>query len=209
MTTITSRASGDTKNNKHCQRHNGPRDSITFTFIFIFPDKNLFKDGATCISYKFGHQMALLVLLVNVANSWCFLHHHLHWLQIYPSDSAICIGYNIGPRLPLLALVTSLVIQWRHLHYHIALDCPIDLLSLSARVTSVKSAKGLWDNRTHRSEWPLIKNFDVIHVLHLSHGQKLRKPWPLAASQRALLRLYRTITKPSKWCSNGNLVEGF
>ena len=39
--------------------------------------------------------------------------------------------------------------RWRHLHCHIAWDCPltssvgIELLSSSARVTSVKSTKGL------------------------------------------------------------------
>ena len=48
-----------------------------------------------------------------------------------------------------LALVSILATRWRHLHCHIAWDCPltssvgIELLSSSARVTSVKSAKPL------------------------------------------------------------------
>ena len=50
--------------------------------------------------------------------------------------------------LPLV-LVSILATRWRHLHCHIAWDCPltssvgIELLSSSARVTSVKSANSL------------------------------------------------------------------
>ena len=35
---------------------------------------NQFHDGATCISSKFGHQMAPHSLVVNLATRW----HHLH-----------------------------------------------------------------------------------------------------------------------------------
>ena len=60
----------------------------------------------------------------HLATKW----HHLHLFQSWPSD------------------VTNLAIRLRHMHYHIALDYPIgiisyQLVSLSARVTSVKSAQ--------------------------------------------------------------------
>ena len=78
--------------------------------------------------------MALPSLLVNVANSWCFL-----------PDGATCINSNIGHQvvplaLPLIqiALFTSLV--------------GIELLSSSTRVTSVKSAKGGSATQLERSD---------------------------------------------------------
>ena len=47
--------------------------------------------GATCISCKFGFQMALLALLVNVANSPA------------PPGGATCIGYKFGHQVATLA----------------------------------------------------------------------------------------------------------
>ena len=65
--------SRDTLNTKHCQRHNGPR-VLSPWLAKSFSTKiisNWFQsepDGIrTCISCKFGHQMALLALVVNFA----------------------------------------------------------------------------------------------------------------------------------------------
>ena len=94
--------------------------------------------GGTSIGCKFGLQIALLALLVNVTNIWCFLHH-----QVAP-----------------LAIVTNLATRWRHLYYfelwppssatcisfksdHHEGHIGIELLSSSASITSLKSAKGL------------------------------------------------------------------
>ena len=61
-------------------------------------------------------------------------------------------GHQVVP----LALVSILATRWRHLHCYIAWDCPltssvgIELLSSSARVTSVKSAKPLVVTDGHR-----------------------------------------------------------
>ena len=62
--------------------------------------------------------MAPLALVQNLATGW----HILHWLQIWPPDGATCIA-----ALPWIALL--------------ALSVSIELVSSSARVTSVKSVK--------------------------------------------------------------------
>ena len=74
-----------------------------------------------CIGCKFGLQMALLALLVNVANSWWFSHHqlaplamvinlstrwgHLHWFELWPPGRATCIA-----TLPMIVVLTSSVV---------------------------------------------------------------------------------------------------
>ena len=79
------------------------------------------------ISSNFGHQIALHALVVDLAN----------------------IRYKFGHQVLPLALVSILATRWRHLHCHIVWDFPlassvgIELLSSTARVTSVKSAKGV------------------------------------------------------------------
>ena len=103
-------------------------------------------DGATCISCKFGHQMALLALFANLATRWS----HLHKLQIWPPDGTTCIsckfghqmaplalvankifqsnfgttwiGCKFGHQMAPLALVTNFPTRFSHLHCHIALD---------------------------------------------------------------------------------------
>ena len=50
-------------------------------------------DGATCIDYKFHHQ-----------------------LQLWPLGGATCIGWKLGHQVVPLAFVQHLVIRWRHLH---------------------------------------------------------------------------------------------
>ena len=116
-------------------------------------------DGATCISCKFGQQMALLVLVPNLAIIW----HHFLQLQFQPP-------------MATLALVPVLATKWRHLHQFqswppgnitciatlpwialLASSVSIEFVSSSARVTSVKSAKGILsylvrDNQIHRSD---------------------------------------------------------
>ena len=115
---------------------------------------------------KFGNNMAPLALFANLATRWS----HLHMLQIWPPDGTTCISCKFGHQM---ALVQNLVISWRHLHCFqswppdcvtciatlpwialLALSASIELVSSSARVTSVKSTKGLslTDIRTQRSD---------------------------------------------------------
>ena len=70
-------------------------------------------------SCKFSHQMAQLGLVQNLVIRW----RHLHCLQSWPPGCVTCIA-------ALLWIVLF------------ALSVSIDLVSSSARVTSVKSAKG-------------------------------------------------------------------
>ena len=91
--------------------------------------------GATYFSCKFSHQMAPLALVANLATRW----HHLHWFQSWPPGNVTCIA-----TLPWIALL--------------ALSVSIEFVSSSARVTSVKFAKGvslsllLREKQTHRSD---------------------------------------------------------
>ena len=88
-------------------------------------------DGTTCTSCIFGQQLGLLELVTSLATKCC----HLHQFQFWPPGGATCIA-----TLSRIALSTSSV--------------GIELLSSSARVTSVKSANsvGLRQTWTHRSD---------------------------------------------------------
>ena len=76
--------------------------------------------GTTCIRCKFDHQITPLALVANLATRW----RHLHCIQRWPPDCVTCIA-----TLPWIALL--------------ALSVSIELVSSSARVTSVKSQQGL------------------------------------------------------------------
>ena len=67
--------------------------------------------------------MARLALVANMATRW----RHLHRLQIWPPDGATCI--SCIATLPWIALL--------------ALSVSIELVSSSARVTSVKFQQGV------------------------------------------------------------------
>ena len=129
-------------------------------------------DGTTYISCKFGHQMALLALVVNLATRWRYLHQlqicppggatciscklahqvaplalvqnlvirwrHLHWFQSWPSGGATCRSYKFGHQVASLALPHCLGLPIG------IISNSIELVSSSARVTSVKFHKGLW-----------------------------------------------------------------
>ena len=49
--------------------------------------------GDICFSYKFGHQMAPLALVANLATRW----RHLHKLQVAPSGDQICNFMQVVP----------------------------------------------------------------------------------------------------------------
>ena len=110
--------------------------------------------GVTCISSNVGHQVALLALFVNVANSWCSLHNQVAPLELVTN---IATRWCIGSAT-----------RWRYFYYlqvfhqvaPLALPLPtyvllpssvgIELLSSSVGVKSVKSAKcrETWTHRT-------------------------------------------------------------
>ena len=92
-----------------------------------------------------GHHMKILAMIANLFNGWC----HLHQLQIWPPSGTTCIGSTFSHQVAPLALFPKLATRSRHLHCYIGLDCllalsvSIELVSSSARVTSVKFQKGL------------------------------------------------------------------
>ena len=77
----------------------------------------LIANAATCISCKLGPQVAQLALVQDLVISW----HHLHCFQSWPPSRITCIA-----TLPWIVLLISV---------------SIELVSSSARVTSVKSRK--------------------------------------------------------------------
>ena len=85
-----------------------------------FCDRNQFEGGMTCISSNFGHQMALLALVVNFISRWLYL----HFLSILQIDS------TFGHQVTSVALFgTKVFHQVVSLHCHIALECPIGIIS--------------------------------------------------------------------------------
>ena len=99
-----------------------PTSSQLFLNFFspFFNFQNWPLGGATYISCKFDQQVGLLASVANLAIRWPCLHQ----LQIWPPGGATCIA-----TLPWIALLASSV-------------C-IELVSSSARVTSVKFQKGV------------------------------------------------------------------
>ena len=111
-----------------------------------------------------GHQVALLALIANLVTRW----RYLYQLQIGPPDGATCISCKLGGATSIGSKVghhvgygdtcisdkfghqvASLALPWIVL---LALSVGIELVSSSARVTSIKSTKALalGENRTHR-----------------------------------------------------------
>ena len=129
--------------NELCQRHNGPsllRQSFLWVNFFwsscvanlatyhlqVNNFVNTIWGGTTCISCKLGHQVAPLALIQKLVTGLC---RYLHWFQIWPPGCIVtlhCLG------LPII----------------LALSVFIELVSSSARVTSVKCQKCL-----ERREW--------------------------------------------------------
>ena len=129
--------------------------------------------------------MAPLAFVANLTTRW----RHLHYLQIWPPDGATCISCKFGHQMAQLGLVQNFVIRWRHLHclqnwppgcvtciatllwiVLLALSVSIDLVSSSARVTSVKSTQppSVRDTRTQRSDQghlgPIKKGKFGLHI---------------------------------------------
>ena len=82
--------------------------------------------------------MAPLALVPNLATRWC----HLHWLQIWPPDDTTCISWlhQIESSSVETCITRVATLPWNAL---LALSVSIEFVSSSARVTSVKSAKGI------------------------------------------------------------------
>ena len=96
-------------------------DSVTWTnFVNNMAPLALVANLATCISCIFGHQVTQRGLVQNLVMRWC----HLHCLQSWPLGWVTCIATLLW--IALLALSVS-----------------IELVSSSARVTSVKPAQGV------------------------------------------------------------------
>ena len=72
--------------NKHCQRHNGPREQgIDYVFWVLskVEMKTSWRDcsryrvntlGPLCLCFNFGHQVALHKLVASMATRWHYLH---------------------------------------------------------------------------------------------------------------------------------------
>ena len=65
--------------------------------------------GAIWIGCKFGLQIALLTLIINVANTWFFLHHKTQ-------GGTNCNGYKFSHQMAKLAWVPILATNWHYLH---------------------------------------------------------------------------------------------
>ena len=117
-----------------------------------------------------GHQMVPLALVKILATRWRHLHWLQMWspggttcisCKFYQLGEAPCISCKSGHQVAPLALVQNLVFRWRHFDCVqcwppgcitciatlpwialLALSVSIELMSSSARVTSVKSQKG-------------------------------------------------------------------
>ena len=83
--------------------------------------------------------MTPLTLVANLATRW----HHLHTLQIWPQDDTTCISIKIGHQMAPLASVYITCIASLPWIALLALSASIELVSSSARVTSVKSNQTL------------------------------------------------------------------
>ena len=96
----------------------------------------------------FGHQMELLALIANLATR----RHHLHQLQIGSPSGTTCIGSKFGHQLAPFALLPKLATRLHHCIATLpwiallALSVSIELVSSSARVTSVKSYTTSWSD---------------------------------------------------------------
>ena len=101
--------------------------------------------SATCINYKFVHQMAPLALLQiwPPDGATCILHFFqswptgrvtciatLPWIALLALSVCTCIGSKFGHQLAPLALLPKLATRLCYLYCYIALDCPIDIISL-------------------------------------------------------------------------------
>ena len=109
-------------------------------------------DSVTCISCIFGHQVAQLGLVQHLVIRW----RHLHCLQSWPPGCVTCIA-----TLPWIALL--------------ALSVSIELVSSSARVTSVKSQQGV--SLTDRHPDPKIGPQVYLGPIKMGHiwcGSKKR-----------------------------------
>ena len=67
--------------------------------------------GATCISYKFSHQVAPLASVGNLVTRWC----HLYFFKIKPPCGSTCISSKFSHQVAPLVLVQNLTTRWRHL----------------------------------------------------------------------------------------------
>ena len=132
-------------------------------YIQIWPT-----DGATCISYKFSHQMALVALVTNLVllaqSGWVTFIDIITWYWVGIIRQIYIILFSIRS----LALVLILAIRWRHLHKLqtwppgwvtciatlawialLVLSVSIELVSSSARVKLVKFHKRLLERTRH------------------------------------------------------------
>ena len=100
------------------------KSNLYFIWMYNNPIfSKVLSGGFSCISSTLGHQVVLLELVANVATRWHYLQNKFVHQVFWPPGGATCIA-----TLLRIALLTSPV--------------GIELLSSSARVTSVKSVKG-------------------------------------------------------------------
>ena len=100
--------------------------------------------------------MAPLALVAILTTRW----RHLLKLQVWPPDGATCISCKFAYKMAPLVLLSKLTTRLHYLYCYIALlalSVSIELVSSSARVTSVKSAQrscthSVRDTRTRRSD---------------------------------------------------------
>ena len=102
-------------------------------------------DGATCITCKYGQQMAPFTLVANLASRW----RHLHKLQIWPPDGTTCIDSKVGHQVMSHALPHCLGLPYWH--YQLVLSLYLHQLE-SHQLSFKKVCELVRDNRIHRSD---------------------------------------------------------
>ena len=124
----------------------------------------------------FGHQMELLALIANLATR----RHHLHQLQIRSPSGTTCIGSKFGHQLAPFALFPKLATRLHHCIATLpwiallALSVSIELVSSSARVTSVKFHKGVLVSDRH----PDPKIGPKVYLGPIKTGEMVRGAFP-------------------------------
>ena len=93
--------------------------------------------GATCIYFRFGHQVALFALVANLVFRW----HQVHEFQVWPTDCTTSISCKFGHQVLALALEKKIGHQVVKLAL-VVQDSAISFIrwvSSSTKVISVKS----------------------------------------------------------------------
>ena len=136
--------------------------------------------------------MAPLALVANMATRW----HHLHELQIWPPDGATCISRKFAHQIALLVLTTRLHYLYCYIAL-LALSVSNELVSSSARVTSVKSAQheSLTDGQPDPTIGPQVDLGPIKRITLWPNGSLFRSQVPIRGVFNNFQKVWRILIK--------------